>query len=94
MSDKDEKVQPGMDTEAIITLLKLQSPPERHEGEGINVPEYAKALRKSKDRARKELSEREDLLPVLMTGYNGRETIVFMPIEDAKNKYPDWIIES
>jgi hypothetical protein len=90
---EDKKITPGMNTDAIATLLALSEPPVRQVGEGINVPEYAKKARLTKHKAREKLYKRKDLLPVLMTGYNGRDTIVFLPKEDAENNYPDWILE-
>lgn len=88
-----KKVEPGMDTEAIITLIKLSKPPRRKEGEGVTIPEIAQQLEITKDRAKKDLVARSDLLSVQMTGSNGKPVMVFMPTEDAKNQYPDWIIK-
>lgn len=91
--NKDDRITSGMNTDAIATLLALSEPPVRQKGEGINVPEYAKKARLTKHKAREKLYKRKDLLAVLMTGYNGRDTMVFLPKEDAQNNYPDWIIE-
>lgn len=92
MTNKDKKIEPGMETEAIATLLRLSMPPTRKQREGITTPELSEATGCSKGGARDILRSREDLLPVLMIGYSGTQTFVYMPKEDAQEKYPDWII--
>jgi hypothetical protein len=93
MEEKLEKVQPGTDTDAILTLLKLSCPPERKENEGVCSPELARELRITKHRAIQTLKDRGDLLPVLMINYNGRKATIYIPKEDAEKSYPDWIIK-
>lgn len=86
-----KKVESGMNTEAIATLIELSMPPRRADGEGITVPELVKTLGCTKSHAKKVLDERDDLICVVMLGNTGKEVHVWMPEEDAKDKYENWI---
>lgn len=89
-----QKIEQGMDTEAIKTLLRFSCPPHRQEGEGISITEWSKTMNIGKSKAKKMLFERDDLTPVIMMDSKNIETIIFIPSADAKEKYPDWIIEN
>ena len=96
------EVVPGLSTEDLVEAITNFGPPMRPDGVGITPIEYVKARGLSQRSGRHQSNVRKKLaemgcVPVKMTVVNAggqhRKKNVWMPKQEALERYPDWIME-